>query len=250
MRIAVIGGTGLVGSHTVAAARAAGHEPVVISRSNGVDIITGAGLSDALDGVDAVVDVSNTAARDIDGARDFFSTAATNVAAAEATAGVRHHVLLSIVGVDKVANNAHYVGKVCREELALSSSVPATVLRATQFHEFAGMVVRWTRESDTATIAPVLVQPVAAREVGEVLVQFAAETPTGGRVELAGPATEDLVDMARRTLAVRGENVRLIPTWRGPLSIEMAGEVLLPGTGARLGSTTFEQWLASEDALR
>jgi uncharacterized protein YbjT (DUF2867 family) len=249
MRVAVIGGTGLVGRHTIRALRHAGHDTVVVARSTGTDVTTGAGLNTALDGVEAVIDVTNTAAQDVAAAREFFATSTGHLLAAEQRAGVTHHVVLSIVGVDRIDGNAHYAGKRRQEELALAGPIPATVVRATQFHEFAAMVVGWTRDGDVATVPPLLVQPVAASDVGDVLAEVATRTPHGGTPEFAGPETQDLVDMARRTLAARGQSVRLVPSWRaGPFSVEMAGEVLLPGPGARLAPTTFDAWLAAEAA--
>jgi uncharacterized protein YbjT (DUF2867 family) len=249
MRVAVIGGTGLVGRHTIRALHHAGHDAVVVARSTGADVTTGAGLDTALTGVEAVVDVTNTAAQDAAAAREFFATSTGHLLAAEQRAGVGHHVVLSIVGVDRIEGNAHYAGKRRQEELALTGPIPATVVRATQFHEFAAMVVGWTRDGDVATVPPLLVQPVAASDVGDVLAEVATRAPHGGTPEFAGPEVQDLVDMARRTLAARGQSVRLVPSWRaGPFSVEMAGEVLLPGPGARLAPTTFDTWLATQAA--
>jgi uncharacterized protein YbjT (DUF2867 family) len=247
MRIAVIGGTGAVGRHTVDALRRAGHDTVVAARSRGVDVSTGAGLDDALAGVQAVVDVTSLQADDAVASRKAFEAATRNLLAAEERARVRHHVLLSIVGVDLIEANAHYAGKRAQEALLASSPIPVTIQRATQFHEFAGMVVAWLRDGDVATVPPVLVQPVAAADVGTVLAQIAAGPAQGRAVDLAGPEPQDLVDMARRTLAARGESVRLIPSWRtGLYGVEAAGEVLLPGPEARLAPTTFEAWLEEQ----
>lgn len=249
MRVAVIGGTGLVGRHTVHALGEAGHDAVAVSRSAGVDVVTGAGLDEALAGADAVIDVTNNGSVDLDEVRAFFSAATQNVLAAEARAGVRHHVLLSIVGLDLVKGNAHYAGKRLQEELVSAGDIPSTILRASQFHEFAAMVAGWTLQDGTSTVAPMLLQPVAARDVGQVLAEIAAGAPQGRARDLSGPEPQDMVDMARRTLAVRGEQVRLVPSWRnGPFGVEMAGEVLLPGPDARLAPTTFDAWLDSEDA--
>jgi uncharacterized protein YbjT (DUF2867 family) len=245
MRVAVVGGTGLVGRYTVEALEREGHEAIVVACSRGVDVTTGAGLDGALAGIESLVDVTNTTATDPAAARAFFGTTTEHLLAAEQRAGVGHHVVLSIVGVDRVEGNAHYAGKRYQEELALTGPVPATVLRATQFHEFAEMVVGWTRRGDVAIVPPLLVQPVAASDVGRGIAEIATGSPQGRAPDLAGPEPQDLVDMARRTLAARGESVRLVPSWRnGPFGVEMAGEVLLPGPGARLAPTTFDAWLA------
>ena len=246
MRVSVVGGTGLVGRQTVEALRRSGHDAVVVARSVGVDVTTGAGLADALVGVEAVIDVTNTTATDPKGTRGFFGTVSRRLMAAEQDAGVRHHVVLSIVGVDRVPGNAHYVGKCEQERVALAGPVPATVVRAAQFFEFPAMVAGWTRQGDVVTLPPLLVQPIAVSDVADVLVEVATGEPHRGTFELAGPQTEDLVDMARRTFAARGESLRLVPSWRGPFSVAMAGEVLLPGPEARIAPTTFETWLAAQ----
>ncbi|NUR71384.1 MAG: NAD(P)H-binding protein [Hamadaea sp.] len=250
MKIAVVGGTGLTGREVVRAVEAQGHQPVVIARSRGVDIVTGEGLDAALTGVDAIIDVSNGPAENAEQAREFFGTATRTLVTAGARAGVGHHVVLSIVGIDRVAGNPHYAGKRHQEEVALSGPIPTTVVRATQFHDFAAMVVGWSATDGVAPIAPLLVQPIAVPDLADVLVEVAGQAPTGGIVEVAGPRTEDLVDMARRTLAVRGQAIELEPTWRGRFSPEMAGEVLLPGPAAKITPTTFEQWLATDPANR
>jgi uncharacterized protein YbjT (DUF2867 family) len=244
-RIAVAGGTGLVGRHVTEALRRAGHEVVTLTRASGVDLVAGDGLAGALRGVRAVIDVTNTPATDRDDARAFFGAVTGNLLAAEEQAGVAQHVALSIVGVDRVKGNGHYAGKRRQEQLVADGPVAATIVRATQFHEFAGMVVSWTRQGDVAAVPPLLVQPAAAADVGEVLARAALDDPAG-TIELGGPEPQDLVDMARRTLAAQGRSLRLVPTWQGLFSVEMAGEVLLPGPGALIAPTTFDQWLAAQ----
>lgn len=210
MRIAVAGGTGLAGRQTVKALRRSGHDAVVIARSVGVDLTTGDGLAEALVDVDALIDVTNTPTVDPEEPREFFATATKQLLAAEHNAGVRHHVVLSIVGVERVEGNGHYAGKRAQERAALAGPVPATIVRATQFFDFAAMVVEWTRRGEVATVPPLLVQPVAVSDVGDVLIEIAAGEPQHGVAELAGPELQDLVDMARRTLAARKMPLRLI----------------------------------------
>jgi uncharacterized protein YbjT (DUF2867 family) len=245
VRVAVAGGTGHIGSLVVGGLRATGPEPVVLARSRGIDLLAGTGLDDALAGVEAVVDVTNSTAMDRDATREFFGTVTRNLRAAEEKAGVGHHVLLSIVGIDRVEGNAHYAGKRLQEEEARHGPVPTTILRATQFFDFAEMVAGWTRDGDSASIAPLRTPPVADTDVAAVLVELATGDPVGGTIELAGPEPQDLVDMARRTLAARGETLRLVPTWQGVFGPEMAGDVLLPGPDARIAPTTFDDWLAA-----
>ncbi len=246
MRIAVAGGTGRIGRLTIAALDKAGHQAVPLSRSAGVDLYTGGGLADALRGADALIDVLNNASQDEAEIVDFFGTTTKNLLAAEERAGVRHHVLLSIVGLDHDHHAPHYSGKREQERLVASGPVPWSIVRATQFHDFAAMVAGWAERDGTATIAPLLVQPIAQEDVAAALADVATGAPLGGRLDIAGPETQDLVDMARRSYAARGQHIRLVPTWRGgAFGPDMAGEVLLPGEGARLGKVTFDDWLAA-----
>jgi uncharacterized protein YbjT (DUF2867 family) len=246
MRIAVAGATGNIGARTAAILERDGHEVVRISRSLGVDLLTGAGLDEALTGVDAVVDATNAPAGDRDGTVTYLGTTTANLLAAEARAGVRHHVLLSIVGIHAVDGNAHYAGKREQERLIAEGPVPWTIVPVTQFHDFAEMVASWTEQDGVATIAPLLVQPIAPDDAAEVLAELAVGAPQGRYVDVAGPEPQDLVDMARRTHQARGRTVRLVPTWSGVFGPQMAGEVLLPGENARLAPTTFDEWLTKE----
>ncbi|SNT26952.1 Uncharacterized conserved protein YbjT, contains NAD(P)-binding and DUF2867 domains [Asanoa hainanensis] len=247
MRVAVIGGTGLVGRQTVAALEAKSHDPVVVSRSTGVDVTTGEGLDAALDGVGAVIDTISFESADRAEAERFFALETENLLAAEQRAGVGHHVLLSIVGIDAVVGNAHYAGKRIQEAMVSDGATPWTIVAATEFFDFAATLVGWTRTGDTAVVPPLLVRPIAVADVADILVEVAVGPPLGRIIEIAGPDTHDLVDMARRTLTARGENVRLRASWRdSPLGVEMAGEVRLPGDRARIAPTTFETWLAGE----
>ena len=243
MRIAVAGATGRIGRLTIATLDGAGHQTVPLSRSTGVDAYTGGGMADALRGADALIDVINNTSQDEAEIVDFFGTTTKNLLAAEERAGVRHHVLLSIVGLDHNHQAPHYAGKREQERLVASGPVPWSIVRATQFHDFAAMVAGWTERDGTATIAPLLVQPIAQADVAAALANVATSAPLSTRVDIAGPETQDLVDMARRTFAARGQDIRLIPTWRGTFGPDMAGEVLLPGKDARLGKIKFDEWL-------
>jgi uncharacterized protein YbjT (DUF2867 family) len=245
MRIAVAGATGHIGSLTASVLERDGHEVVGISRSLGVDLLTGEGLDAALVGVDAVVDATNATATDRAEAVAYLGAITRNLLAAEQRAGVGHHVVLSIVGVDRVDGNAHYAAKREQERLVEAGPVPWTIVPATQFHDFAAMVTRWTERDGAATIAPLLVQPIAPADVADVLAEIAVGEPQGRYTDVAGPEPQDLVDMARRTNEVRGHPVRLIPTWSGPFGVSMAGDALLPRHGARIAPTTFDEWLAA-----
>ncbi len=249
MRIAIVGATGRIGHRAVRVAVDRGHEAVPLSRSQGVDAFTGEGLDAALVGVDAVIDVTNTAVRDPAQTVAFFRAATANLLAAEERAGVGHHVLLSIVGIHRIDGNAHYLGKRAQEKLVANAAVPSTIVAATQFHDFPLMVAGWTRDGDTVALPPLLMQPIAPDDVAELLVDIAT-APPAGRVQIAGPRTEDMIDMARRSFAARGETIDLVPTWGGVFDTGMAGTVLLPDPDARLAPTTFDEWLASGEAGR
>lgn len=244
MRIAVAGATGNIGALTVAVLERGGHEVARISRSLGVDLTTGEGLDGALAGVEAVVDATNGPAADADEAVAFFGTTTRNLLAAEERAGVRHHVLLSIVGIHRVEGNAHYAGKREQERLVSAGPVPWTIVPVTQFHDFAEMVAGWTEQDGVATIAPLLVQPIAPADVADVLAEIVTGEPQGRYADVAGPEPQDLVDMARRTHQARGREITLVPTWSGRFGPAMAGNVLLPGEGARIAPTRFDEWLA------
>ena len=246
MRIAVAGATGNIGARTASILERDGHEVVRISRSLGVDLITGQGLNTALEGVDAVVDAISAPPVGPDETREYFSTTTRNLLAAEQRAGVRHHVLLTIVGIHRIhGGTAHYSGKREQERLIEESALPWTIVPATQFHDFAALAASWTEHNGVAAIAPLLVQPIAPDDIAQVLAEIAVGEPQGRYVDVAGPETQDLVDMARRTNEVLGRTVKLIPTWSGPLGEEMAGNVLLPGDSARIAPITFDQWLAA-----
>jgi uncharacterized protein YbjT (DUF2867 family) len=245
MRIAVAGATGHIGALTAAVLERDGHDTVRISRALGVDLLTGDGLDRALAGVEALVDATNTTATDPDEVVASFGTTTRNLLSAEQRAGVRHHVLLSIVGLHRVEGNAHYAGKREQERLVEAGPMPWTIVPATQFHDFAAMATSWTEQDGVATIAPLLVQPIAPADIAEVLAEVATREPHGRYPDVAGPETQDLVDMARRTNDARGRQVRLVPTWSGLFDASMAGDVLLPGEGARITPTTFDEWLAA-----
>ncbi|MCG7609433.1 MULTISPECIES: SDR family oxidoreductase [Mycobacterium] len=250
MRIAVAGATGNVGARVVAALRGAGHEVVAISRSSGVDLSTGDGLDAALEGVQAVVDAISAPPADRERTVDYLGTATRNLLAAEHRANVSHHVLLSIVGIHGIDGNPHYAGKREQEKQIGAGPVPWTIVPATQFHDFAEMVVGWTEQSGpdgaSAEIAPLLVQPIDPDDIAAVLAEVVTGDPRGRYADVAGPQTQDLVDMARRTLAARGREVTLVPTWSSIFGVEMAGNALLPGDDARIAPTTFDQWLSRQ----
>lgn len=245
MRIAVAGATGNIGTLTIAALQRDGHDVVRISRSLGIDLVTGDGLDAALAGVEAVIDVTSSNATDPAETVAFFGGATRNLLAAEERAGVGHHVLLSIAGLHRVKGNAHYFGKREQERLVAAGPVPWTIVPATQFHDFAAMVASWTEQDGVTTIPPLLIQPIAPADVADILAEVATGTPQGSYRDIAGPEPQDLVDMARRTYQARGRTVKVVPTWSGMFGQDMAGDALMPGEGARIAPTTFDEWLAT-----
>ena len=243
MKIAVAGGTGLVGRMVVDEVRRAGATPVVVARSAGVDLVSGSGLAPALAGVHAVVDVSNVTTMSGRRSIAFFEAATSRLLAAGAEAGVRHHVALSIVGCDRV-DLPYYLGKRRQEDLVAAGPLPWTVLRATQFHEFAGQLI--DRSPRPVALAPRMrSQPIAAAEVAAELVAAAVDRPAGLLPDLAGPRPEMMDAMVRRVLRARGSR-RLVVTvpMVGRAGRQTAAGGLLPGAGATLGRQTFDEWLA------
>jgi uncharacterized protein YbjT (DUF2867 family) len=251
MRIAVAGGTGVVGRYVVEAVRAAGHEPVGLARSTGVDVASGNGLDRALDGVSRLIDATNVTTMSRKAATAFFEAATGNLLAAERRAGVAHHVALSIVGVDRVGLG-YYAAKLRQEELVLGSGgsggpVPATVLRATQFHEFPGQMLQRIGRGPVALAPAMLSQPVAAREVGEHLVQLALGEPQGMVPELAGPEVLRMPDLMRRVLRASGSRKPVL-TVSMPFGAARAAATggLLPTLDGPRGRVTFDEWLTAE----
>ncbi|WP_347124886.1 SDR family oxidoreductase [Microbacterium sp. SY138] len=245
MRIAVAGGTGTVGRHTVEAVRTAGHDAVVLSRSQGVDLVTGRGLDDALAGADAVVDVASIETLKASAAIEFFTAATGNLVSAASNAGVGQVVLLSIVGIDRIPYD-YYAGKIAQEKIVEASRVPWTILRATQFHEFAEQMFARAKLGPVHIAPNARTQPVAASEVGARLAALAAADPQGRVRDLAGPREEQLSDMVRafaRRTGFRGWIPRLnVP---GPQMAGMRAGHALPGPDADLGRQSFAEWLAA-----
>jgi uncharacterized protein YbjT (DUF2867 family) len=247
MKIAVAGGNGTVGRHVAEEGRRRGHDVVVLSRRSGQDVVTGAGLDAALAGADAVVDVASVMTTSAARAVAFFGGATRNLLAAEERAGIRHHVALSIVGIDDI-DASYYAGKLAQERMLAAGAVPWTLLRAAQFHEFAEQMLRQIALGPIGLVPRVLLRPVAAREVGIRLVDLAESAPAGRATDLVGPRDEVLADLVRRMRAFDAD--------RGPtLELRLPGTYFrglasgaLRGTGARmLGAVTFDEWLRSPD---
>lgn len=245
MRIAVAGGTGTVGRHVADVAGERGHDVVVLSRSRGVDLVAGTGLDGVLDGVDAVVDVASVMSRSEQASVRFFRAVSTNLLAAGARVGVRHHIALSIVGSDR-APVGHYAGKAVQEELVSTGPVPWTLLRATQFHELAAQLHGQLRFGPLHPVPVMRSQPVAAREVAERLVALAGAGPGGRVADLAGPEVLRMGDMVRDYARATGRGGLVLPVpLPGRLGRAFRDGTLLAGPGADVGVQTFGRWIAA-----
>jgi len=246
MKIAVAGATGTVGVHVASTARTRGHLVVPLSRATGVDLLTGRGISGALDGVDAVVDVTNRTTLSASRARRYFRTVTRHLLEAETDAGVGHHVALSIVGIDDI-DASYYAGKLAQERMVAAGPVPWTIARAGQFHEFAGQLLAGTR-GPLAVMPRVLTRPVAARDVAVRLVDLAEGPPQGRATDLVGPRDEILTELARRQLAYDGIRRRVIGVrFPGVYGRGLASGSLRGGRDHVAASTTFEEWLHGPD---
>lgn len=246
MKIVVAGGTGTAGRQVVAVARERGHDAVPLWRSLGTDVTTGAGLADALDGADAVVDATNLMTLSARAAIRFFETGTANLLSAGRQAGVGHHVALSIVGIDEIPE-AYYRGKLAQERAVAVGPIPHTIARVGQFHEFAGQLLA-RMKGPIALLPRLLMRPVAGREVGEHVVDLVEAGPTGRAPDLVGPRDEELADLARRTLAHRGSRQRVVGLrLPGAYGRGLASGALRGGPGRVESATDFDQWLAGQE---
>ncbi|HEX2012648.1 MAG TPA: SDR family oxidoreductase [Roseateles sp.] len=250
MKIVVIGGTGLIGTKLVANLRERGHNALAAAPSTGVNTITREGLAQALDGADVVVDVANAPVWEDQAVLEFFETSNRNLLAAEAAAGVRHHVALSIVGSERLPENGYFRAKVAQEALIKASAVPYTILRATQFFEFVGGIAQSATVGEEIRLSPALIQPIAAQDVALALTDVAVEPPVNGMVEVAGPEAMPLDELVRRFLRATNQTHQVVPDVRaryfGGL---LTDQTLTPGANPRIGATRFEDWLG-QSAVR
>jgi uncharacterized protein YbjT (DUF2867 family) len=244
-KIAVAGATGRVGRHVVDVLEEAGHDVVRMSRSNGVDVITGDGLADALAGVDCIVDTATGPSPEQDAATAFFTTAARNLQTAGERAGARRIVVVSIIGTDRFSGG-YGAAKVAHEQAALAGPIPVRILRAAQFHEFVSELVNWGRQGDVSYVPRMRTQVVAARTVAEALARLAADADGPALSEIAGPREESLVELAQLLVQRRGDGVRIegVSDPDDPDREVFEGGGLLPGPGATLDGPTFAEWLA------
>lgn len=244
MKIVVIGGTGLIGSKVVAILREQGHEAVAASPRQGINSLTGEGLAEALAGAAVVVDVSNSPSFEPSAVLSFFETSTRNLLAAEAAAGVGHHVALSIVGIDRSPDNGYFKAKIAQEALITSGAIPYTIVRATQFMEFVDGIADAGTVGSEVHIAPVAFQPIASDDVARAVANAAVNAPLNGRLEIAGPEQFRFDEVIRRRLQERNDPRHVIADPQASYFGAVPGEVsLVPLNGAQLGQIRFEDWL-------
>jgi uncharacterized protein YbjT (DUF2867 family) len=244
MKLVVIGGTGLVGSKLVTTLRKHGHEAVAASPHTGVNTLNGDGLADVLQGAAVVVDVSNSPSFEEVVAMNFFTTSTHNLLSYEAAAGVKHHVALSVVGIERLPGYAYFRAKMAQEKLIQESSIPYSIVRATQFFEFVTSIAASATDGNIVRLPPVLIQPMAADDVAKAVGKVAVGTPVNGIVEIAGPEAFRLDELIRQGLSARKDPREVVTDPQARYFGGIPSErTLVPGDGARLGEIRFQEWL-------
>lgn len=252
MKIVVIGGTGLIGSKVVERLRKAGHEALVAAPSTGVDIITGAGLDEAMAGTDVVVDLANSPTFDDAAAvLAFFETAGRNILGAETKAGVKHHVALSVVGTERLTASGYFRGKLAQEKLIRESGVPYTIVHSTQFLEFLPGIIKSADENGTVRLPTALVQPIASDDVADAVTRHALQAPLNGTVEIAGPERDSMARMAQRFMdAVQDPRKVVADANALYFGAPLQDDSLVPLGPAWQGALNLDRWLQQSDLLR
>jgi uncharacterized protein YbjT (DUF2867 family) len=249
MKIVVVGGSGLIGSKLVTKLGEHGHEALDASPKTGVNSLTGEGLPDVLRGADVVVDVTNSPSFEATAAMDFFTTSTRNILAAEAAAGVIHHVALSVVGTDRLAESAYSRAKLAQEKLIEESSIPYSIVHATQFFEFIMSIAEAATEGNTVRLAPVLIQPMAANDVASAVGRVAVGSPVNGVVEVAGPDQFRLDELIRNRFRTLNDPREVITDAHAPyFGAQLKERTLIPEGKALLGTIRFEEWLSRSTA--
>src|SRR3954463_13518227 len=251
MKIVVIGGTGLIGSKLVAKLDEQGHEAVAASPNTGVNTLTGEGVADVLGGAEVVVDVSNSPNWDDDAVMHFFQTSTHNLLEAEANAGVGHHVALSVVGTDRLVESGYFRAKIAQEKLIEDSSIPYSIVHATQFFEFMKSIAADATDGNTVRLPPALIQPMAADDVASGVARVAVGPPLNRIVEIAGPEQFRLDELVRVALKELGDPREVVADPEASyFGITPSGRTLLPGDDARIAETRLEDWLKQPAAAR
>lgn len=250
MKIVVIGGSGLIGSKLVKKLRELGHEVTAASPSSGVNTITGEGLAQALAGAKVVVDVTNSPSWEDKAVLEFFETSTRNQLAAEAAAGVGHHVALSVVGTDRLLASGYFRAKMAQEELITTSGIPYTILRATQFFEFVGGIAQEATDGQTVRLSSALMQPIVSDDVAAALADIALGEPLNGMIEVAGPEPIRLDELVRRYLSANQDARKVVTDAHARYyGLELDDHSLTPGDNPLIGPTHFDDWLARSTPL-
>ena len=245
MKIVVIGGSGLIGKKLVSRLRERGHEVVPASPSSGVNTVTGQGLSKALAGAQVVVDVANAPSWEDKAVLEFFETSGRNLMAAEAGAGVRHHVALSVVGTERLLASGYFRAKMAQEKLIEASGIPYTIVRATQFFEFVGAIADLATEGQTVRLPSALMQPIVSDDVALALADIATTEPLNGTIEIAGPEPIRMDELVRRFLTASRDTRQVVTDPQARYyGIPVNDQSLTPGDHPRLGPTRFADWLS------
>lgn len=245
MKIVVIGGTGLIGTKLVHNLRQRGHEVVAASPSSGVNAVTGEGLAQALAGAKVVVDVANAPSWEDDAVLVFFETSGRNLLAAEAAADVRHHVALSVVGTDRLLASGYFRAKMAQENLIKASSIPYTIVRATQFFEFVGGIAQSGTDGQTVRLPPAMMQPIVSDDVAAALADVAIAEPLNDTVELAGPEPIRMDELVRRFLSASHDKRQVITDPQARYyGTAVDDQSLTPGDNPRIGPTHFADWVS------
>lgn len=245
MKVVVIGGTGLIGSKLVALLRRRGEEVLAASPDSGVNTITGEGLAAALAGVQVVVDVANSPSFEDTAVMHFFETSGRNLLAAEAVAGVRHHVALSVVGTDRLQQSGYFRAKMAQEKLIKASGIPYTILRSTQFFEFMGRIAESGSEAGTVHVAPVLVQPILSDDVATALADITQAPPVNSTVEVAGPEKFRLDELVGRVLSANHDARKVVADARARyFGAELNDQSLTPSSNVLICGMQFDTWLS------
>ncbi len=259
MRILVIGGTGLIGSKVVAKITEQGHEAIPASPRLGINSITGEGIAEAMDGTSVVIDVSNSPNFEYQTALEFFKTSTRNLLAAEAAAGVGHHVALSVVGTASLAESGdpdtttagYFRAKLTQEDLIRGSGIPYSIVHATQFFEFVNSIADDATDGRTVRVPPILFQPMAADDVAAGVARVAVGTPVNGIVEIGGPEQYRFEDVVRRVLAAADDQRQVVSDPKaGYFGITVTERTLVPAEGARLGEIRLDDWLRQSTAVK
>ncbi|RBQ06749.1 SDR family oxidoreductase [Pedobacter miscanthi] len=251
MKIVVIGGSGLIGSKLVASLEKLGHGVIVGAPQTGVNTITGEGLKEALKGADVVVDVANSPSFEDNAVMDFFQTSGKNLLAAEAEAGVKHHVALSVVGTERLQGSGYFRAKLAQEKLIKESGIPYSILHSTQFFEFVGGIIQSGTVGDTIHVSPAMIQPISSDDVVAAMTAITIGSPINTTVEVAGPEKIGLSELVKKYMGLKGDTRTLIADSHTPyFGVEINDSSLTPAENARIGSVRYDDWIALPGNLR